>query len=587
MLRSAIRAGVFLGLALGLWACDDAGGSAGFDGGVSGPSYDGTAGTGGAGGSGGSGWAPGADAGLLVDASVVHGGAGGEGGAGGGSGAGAPDAGLPTGNTNIALGGSQDLGYFRRLLDANRVPTSEDFDAEGFFGEHHTPLPEPDCGERVCLQAMLGVMGNLMNGANCTLLQIGLNSPLVADPGARPPLSLTVVVDTSGSMADRDKMAFVQQGLEQMIDSLFDEDQIAIVTYSSEARLVQPMAQIRGRRNELSDVVARLSAAGATNLYAGLEQGYREAMRSYDSGRQNRVILLSDGQPTRGITDEQSIMDLSRRFNSEGVGLTTVGLGLDFNHGLMRGLAEQGDGNFYFVEDAAAVREVFAEELSYFTVPVAFDVHLEMREGSDYRFVRAYGSRMWEEHAEGIGGEIDVPSVFLAHRESHSDVGPGGTRRGGGSALLVELMPIDNAERAPGDARVATVDLAFREPGTDRIVQQALAVTYPDHPLALARSGFFENRIVEKSFVMLNIYVAMVLAVDQFHLERDAMGAIGMLERLIAAVEDYEDSANDGTGDVDMQLDVELLQQLIDVMLANGGRQPDNNDIPDDPWPAD
>ena len=55
----------------------------------------------------------------------------------------------PIANTNINLGGSQDFGFFRRQLDENTVPVPGTFEASGFFSEHHTPLPVPDCGQRV------------------------------------------------------------------------------------------------------------------------------------------------------------------------------------------------------------------------------------------------------------------------------------------------------------------------------------------------------------------------------------------------------------------------------------------------------
>ncbi|MDD9935192.1 MAG: hypothetical protein OXT09_16390, partial [Myxococcales bacterium] len=53
----------------------------------------------------------------------------------------------PDANTNVALGGGADFGFFRNLLEQGIVPSTEDFDAAGFFAEHHTALPEPDCGE--------------------------------------------------------------------------------------------------------------------------------------------------------------------------------------------------------------------------------------------------------------------------------------------------------------------------------------------------------------------------------------------------------------------------------------------------------
>ncbi|MCA9557673.1 MAG: VWA domain-containing protein, partial [Myxococcales bacterium] len=479
----------------------------------------------------------------------------------------------------------QDFGFVRRLLAANRVPMPDDFDASGFFAEHHTPLPPPDCGERVCLQAMLGVMGNLANGGNCTLLQVGLNSPIAASPDNRPPLNLVVVVDVSGSMEADGKLDFVRDGLSQTVAELFDDDQLAIVKYSDRAEVVFELAPMRGHRNDMLRAVESLVPEGSTNLHDGLRMGYEQALAAYDSGRQNRVILLSDGLPTAGITDTDAILSMSRRFNSDGVGLTTVGLGLDFNRALMSGLAQQGDGNFYFLENAAAVEEVFTEELSYFTVPVAFDVHLRVREGSDFRLRRAFGSPLFAETEDG--GRLDVPSVFLAHRVAHDDVGPGNGRRGGGSALLIELEPVDEPTGEAGEATVGVVEIEFREPGSDAIIRQQVEVRSPDAPGTLRPEGFFENRIVEKSFVMLNIYVGMVMASEAFHVERAPEAAIGILQRVVAAAVDYEDSANDGAGDVDIDLDIELMLDFIRVIEANGGRPPVESDIPEDPWPAD
>jgi hypothetical protein len=89
----------------------------------------------------------------------------------------------PQNNTTVSLGGAQDIGFFRGQLEDGRVPSSESLDAAGFFAEHHTELPPPSCGERVCLQPMVAVMSNLTNGNDCTMLHLGLNSALAADPG--------------------------------------------------------------------------------------------------------------------------------------------------------------------------------------------------------------------------------------------------------------------------------------------------------------------------------------------------------------------------------------------------------------------
>ena len=486
-------------------------------------------------------------------------------------------------NTNVSLGGAQDFGYFRSQLEAGSVPALGDYDAAGFFAEHHTALPEPDCGERVCLQAMLGVLGNLMNGQNCTMLQLGLNSPIAADTAERPPLNLAVVVDVSGSMNTDGKIDFVRDGLGLLIDGLRDSDQVALVTYSDGAQVLFPLQEVGLMRAELRTIVQGLVADGSTNLYGGLELGFQELSSGYDSGRQNRVILLSDGVPTAGITGLESIMDMSRGYNSDGMGLTTVGLGSDFNGELMRGLAEQGDGNTYFLENAGAVSEVFTEELSYFTVPVAFDLTLELRAGEHYQFRRAHGSTFWKDG--GNGGTLEVPSVFLAHRESDQDVTDAGGRRGGGSALMIELAPTDAEVDGVTDAVVANVEVSFREPGTNQLVTDAIAVSFPGTPWRTPERGFFDSpdlSIVQKSFVMLNIYVAFEETSRLFYSNQGAE-ALELLEHVIDGVEDY----NAEVEDVDIEYDLQMLHDLRDLVAAQGIELPPTFVPQQNPWPVD
>jgi Ca-activated chloride channel family protein len=491
----------------------------------------------------------------------------------------------PAGNTNVALGGAQDFGYFRRLVTAGQVPRTQDFDAAGFFAEHHTKLPAPVCGQRVCLQTMMAVMTSLSSSASCTMLQLGLNSTLVADPAMRPPLNLVVSVDVSGSMNTGGKIEFVRAGLEQLIDGLRDTDKLALVSYSDQAKLLFPMADVGLRRAELRALIQGLQANGATALHDGLQMAYAEALKNHDSGRQNRVILLSDGQPTIGITSSPAIVAMSRGYNSDGVGLTTIGVGTDFNPVLMRELAQQADGNFYFVENAGAVKEVFGDELSYFTVPVAYDLKLELEAGSLYNLGHAYGSSFWKEGGLTSGG-LEVPSVFLAHRRSHDDQTAEGGRRGGGSALLVELMPKHAVDDGSGatTAQVARVRVSFREPGSNRIVTDEVLVNYPHAPWVTPEQGFFQSSdvtIVQKSFVMLNLYTAIEEACRDFH-GGERRSILPRLRRLRAAVVDY----NEEVKDQDIVSDLALLDQLITVLRQSGVIDPETQP-PANPWPAD
>ncbi len=534
-------------------------------------------------------------AGLGGDPAGGGGGSGVDAGASGGwndaGGGYSPDGG--PGGGNISLGGAQDFGYFRRLLDDGQVPHREDFDAAGFFAEHYLTLPPPDCGKRVCLQTLFGAMPSLLDGAPMNMVQIGLNTPVTIDPGDRPPLTLAIAIDVSGSMDVAGKIDYVRTGLVTLIDNLRDDDQIALVTYSDNARIVAPMGPVGTRRDALRSIASELVASGSTNFYDGLDTAFKQVQAVYDLDRQNRVIVLSDGEPTAGNTDENAIMTMSAGYNQSGLGLTTIGLGTDFNATLMRGLAEQGNGNHYFLESSSAVEEVFTEELAYFTVPVAFDVLLRATTGPDYQLLGAHGSSFWT--PTSYGGYVEVPSVFLSHRVSGNDTGPGGGRRGGGSALLLDLAPMTTSvDPNETQAVVSDVNVMFRAPGDTTTSTDRVILTYPNNPIQVPATGFWLGgdsavAIAKKSFVMLNVYLGLERACSSFYDSGAASpqmtDVIGQLMRVKAAVLDYEAGLTDG--DADMLADAELVQKLIDVLMVNGAEAPADPQIPADPWPAD
>jgi Ca-activated chloride channel family protein len=490
----------------------------------------------------------------------------------------------PPQGSNVSFGGSQDVGFLRGQLEAGQVPSPEALDAAGFFAEHFIETPLPACGARVCVQPMLGVMQSLTRDESVTMLRVGLKSTIDASSVERPPLDLAVVVDVSGSMQG-DKIAHVKQGLELLIDGMRDGDRLALVTYSDLALVVSALAPVEERRVELRRAVQALVANGSTNISAGLEEGYLQLIDSFDeeaSGRERRVVLLSDGLPTAGITSPNAIMELSAAYNSEGIGLSTIGLGLDFNANLMRGLSLQGDGNYYFVEDSGAVDEVFEEELSFFLVPIALDLTLELRTGESYALRGTYGAPLWQDTA--TGGMVEIPSAFLAHRQSADDVTQDEGRRGGGSSLIVRLEPRASVADEPG-ATIATIDLRYRDPETGETVTDSVSLAYPERLRSVRADGYFvadELADAHKSFVMLSIYLGMQDAIGAYH--RGAAGAhtLAELDALIAATQDY----NEELEDKDIELDLELLAMLRQNLVRVGLRAT-TSVMRQDPWPCD
>jgi Ca-activated chloride channel family protein len=478
------------------------------------------------------------------------------------------------GGPGVGQGGAQDFGQFRDILDAGEIPAPNTLDDVGFFNEHKIELPAPGCGENLCMHAQLGVMGNMITGSNCTIVMMGMNTPI--DPAAieRPPLDLAFVIDTSGSMMG-EPIEYVREGLLRMLDELQPQDRVWLISFASGAEVLLDGAA-GDATADIQLAIEALSAQGKTNVYDGLRVGYEKVAAATEPGRQSRVILLSDGEATAGITSTSKIVAMSAGYNAIGHSLTTIGIGEEFDPVLMRSLSESGGGAFYYLEDPAAVQEVFEQEVSTFLVPLARDLRIDVAIEPGYTLRAMYGTKRYE--LEGNDGNIEIPNVQIAHRTSVDDDEDG--RRGGGGAIVVELVPHSGAQAAAGT--VGHVTLSYVDAGSGEVVAQELPVTSTLAPGEVPQGGRFDGAAVEKSFVMLNIFAGFQLASERA-LWGDDAGALSALLPLAASVQSWL-AANP---DDDIADDLVYVQKFIDNLRARGAAEPPPTKNPPEPWPQD
>ncbi len=471
----------------------------------------------------------------------------------------------------LGQGGAQDFGLFRQILEAGELPNPNTLDDVGFFNEHKLELPAADCGEDVCLHGLFGRMDNMINGSACTTVLLGMNTPINPEDLERPPLNLAIAIDTSGSMQGPN-MDYTREGLIRMVSALQPGDQVSLVSFSDDAVIMTDAAAYNDPA--LSVAINDLAPAGSTNIYAGLRTAFEQVALHQDPTRQNRVILLSDGMATTGITADHQLLDLTTAYSSEGIGLTTIGMGTEFNVTLMRDLSELGSGSFYFLEDPMAVQEVFVDEVEAFLVPLAEDVEIDIQASTDYHLRGVYGTKQ-AEFTSG-SGSIYIPSLHIAHRTSASD--QEGGRRGGGGGIVLELL---ESATAPGQGlEVGQLTLRYRRPGTEEIVEQHVDISSPygfNDPQA-----FFDNLTAEKSFVTLNIFVGFQLA-SQRATSGDLTGALNVLDGLASNVRGWLEQH----ADADIQDDLRYIDMFRDNLVAHGALAPAPGQAKPQPWPQD
>ncbi len=486
-------------------------------------------------------------------------------------------------STGVGQSGAQDFGRFRGLIEQGEIPAPSTLDAVGFFNEHKFELPAADCGQDICLHGMFGVQGNMINGSNCTTVAIGVNTPLHPDDFERPPLNLALAIDVSGSMRGQ-PIESVRAGLLMMADELGPKDEVTLIAYDTQARVVyRSTPEDDLSRDQLRDEIRNLGLGGSTNIYEGLKLAAEQVEAHRAEDRQNRVILLSDGVATAGITNTDRIVNLGAAHADAGIGLTTVGVGDEFDLRLMRELSEVGSGNFYFLENAAAVEEVFVEEINTFMVPIAEDITIDFAGDEAYRFRAAYGTRQWS--GTGTEARIDIPAMFLASRQSADDVGPGEGRRGGGGIILLELIPTSDEQilaDTPAGSLVGDLMLDYRKPRTEQFFQQQVELLNPLAPGQTPAAGEFENFTVEKGFVTLNIYTGFKMATER--VEHGAPNsALNILVPLADNVSAWLNAQEER--DVDIEADLALMRMLIENIEERGGQE--EAGAPPNPWPSD
>jgi len=230
----------------------------------------------------------------------------------------------------------------------------------------------------------------------------------------RPDLNLAMVLDRSGSMADRGKMTYARDAAMIVVDQMHTSDVLAVVEYDDMINVLWPASRVEAREL-IKRRIAELEPRGSTNLCGGLMKGADEALRYRDGSDISRVILLSDGLANEGVTDPREIYRLVREAKQRGITVSTMGLGLDYNEDLMQGIAEHGGGNYYYIEHPQQMGRIFARELNTLFTTVARDVVVRFRAGSKVNDVEVYGYTF-----DIDGDEVTIPLENFYSEEERS-----------------------------------------------------------------------------------------------------------------------------------------------------------------------
>jgi Ca-activated chloride channel family protein len=253
-------------------------------------------------------------------------------------------------------------------------------------------------------------------------------------------------------MAQENRLGLVKESLQLLVDRLRDDDTVAIVVYGSDARVI--LSPTPGsQRAAILTAIYGLNTEGSTNLEAGLNLGYQLANRAYKPGGINRVIVASDGVANVGNTDPDVLAQEIRGYADAGITLTTVGFGLgNYNDVIMEQLADQGDGNYAYVDTLAEAEKLFVENLVSTLQVIALDAKIQV--AFEPQVVQQYRLIGYENRAiadqDFRNDQVDAAELGAGHSAT--------------AIYAVQLVPGANG-------RIATVNLRWQDPDTRQVTE--------------------------------------------------------------------------------------------------------------------
>jgi len=179
-------------------------------------------------------------------------------------------------------------------------------------------------------------------------------------------------------MRREDRIELVKKSLHILLDRLRTDDRVGIVVYGSTGRVLLQPTSIE-EREAIVQAITDIRPGGSTNAEEGLLLAYEMARDNHRPGKLNRIILCSDGVANVGRTGPESILTRVRKEADKGIQLTTVGFGMgNYNDVLMEQLANDGDGNYYYVDNLREAKRIFIENLTGTLQTIANDAKIQV-----------------------------------------------------------------------------------------------------------------------------------------------------------------------------------------------------------------
>lgn len=301
---------------------------------------------------------------------------------------------------------------------------------EEFINYFTFDYAEPESGENVAINSEVATCPW---NAEHHLIRVGMKGKTIS-ANEMPSSNYVFLIDVSGSMSSSDKLEVLKSGFKLMTDQLNANDKVAIVTYAGSAAVLLESTS-GDQKTKIKNAIDKLGAGGSTAGAEGIITAYEIAQENFIQNGNNRIIIGSDGDFNVGPSTPEELIKLIEEKRESGVYITVLGVGTgNLNDHMMEQIANNGNGNYEYIDCADELIKVFINEKAKFHT-VAKDSKIQITFNPDkvhsYRLIGYENRALKQEDFENdstdageIGSSQTITALYEVVLTTNLSAGP-------------------------------------------------------------------------------------------------------------------------------------------------------------------
>lgn len=134
-------------------------------------------------------------------------------------------------------------------------------------------------------------------------------------------------------------------------------------------------------------LIAQVNATrteGSTNISEGLNVATDVLLKhaGNSAGIIKRIFLFSDGQVNEGVVTSNGLFEIAKDCHSKGISVSSFGIGSDFNEEIMKGIAQHGMGDYFFIKDANIIPSYVSKSIQGLVSVFGTDCKVKVKPGT-------------------------------------------------------------------------------------------------------------------------------------------------------------------------------------------------------------